>query len=133
MASGSHVAISQKGEIDFEKQDETLEDDEEFQPTQYYESNKILGRLYRAIDEEEVFKSFFPMVSHHKMDEYGRPIRSDEDIMLKAWNYVKAECDNLRWDHLLDEARKIREESVLVSYAWKSTNEDLGTKILLRS
>jgi hypothetical protein len=58
MAPGPHVTIIKKEEIAFAEESllgEEADDDDDVQGYRYYESDKINGKLYRAIDEREVF------------------------------------------------------------------------------
>jgi len=59
MVPGPNIKIEKKEGLLVEQpatqtQDEP-NDDEDFTPYRYYESTKILGEIYRAINEQEIF------------------------------------------------------------------------------
>jgi hypothetical protein len=61
-APGPHVEIEKLMGISFQvvpyqdPNDVMDEDDDDFPRYRYYESDRIIGRLYRAIDEREIFE-----------------------------------------------------------------------------
>lgn len=59
----------------------------------YYKSNKILGKLYRSIDE----KKFFDQM---KRDfEAKRPITATGSIVRQVENYIDRETKGFLWEH----------------------------------
>lgn len=100
MAPGPNVIINKK-EIIFGEEESQENDDDDPQPYQYYESDKILGVLYRAIDERDVFKEV-----QHKPTQDSRSM-----VMRNAWVHVQYLCNGIQWEHLKDWARDIRDMS----------------------
>jgi hypothetical protein len=113
MAPGPHVTIIKREAIAFVEDrllNEEADDDDNIQEYRYYESDKINGKLYRAIDEREVFKDIQRMGLQE--DEAGMKSRSDYSdthLMDKVWVFVARRCKSLKWAHLLEWARDIRD------------------------
>ena len=91
MAPSPRVFIeAEQGTIDFEaeiREDAALEDLEvETQPMRYYRSEKVLGHLYRAIDEEQFLKNM--------QDEREALLRvaSSESVSKKLLRYLRREA-----------------------------------------
>jgi hypothetical protein len=105
MAPGPHVNIEGKGSIAFKEKvlSEEENHDDELQEYRYYESEKVLGKLYRAIDEREVFRDIHRMGGQHEYD------YSSTYLMDAVWAFVKKRCSTLSWSHHLDWARDIRD------------------------
>ncbi|KAI9825931.1 MAG: hypothetical protein M1819_000450 [Sarea resinae] len=104
MAPGPNVKIEEKQGLLLEQtslrtQDEN-NDDEDFTPYRYYESDKILGVLYRSIDEHEVFSE---LQKHRKLS------RSLLNVMDQVWAYVQHKCALIQWRHYVAWARDIRD------------------------
>lgn len=111
MAPGPNVAVSKRGDISFAEPVDNDQDDEDFQSYAYYESHKVLGKLYRDIDEKDIFHgiertSQLPGVSTGDQS----MLSANVDVMKAAFQYVGERCNSLSWDHLLESARNIREE-----------------------
>lgn len=92
-------------EIEFEPQTRLVgpeDDDDATGPKfEYYESEKVLGELYRAIDEKRLWS-----------DEVRIQVdRRGPSVWDQVLAYIKKECDRLGgmdWIHALSEARQIR-------------------------
>lgn len=72
----------------------------------YYESDKVLGKLYRAIDERKIFQ------------EMQARSRKDGDLdgstlMYAVWEYVQKRCQLIQWGHKVEGARSLRDMCVL--------------------
>ncbi|RFU28903.1 hypothetical protein B7463_g7411, partial [Scytalidium lignicola] len=108
MAHGPHVNISKKGEVMFhdpqildEEEDEDLAGD---LPTfRYYESDKILGKLFRNVDE----RTIFDQIKKHSL---AYETSSGETVLGKVWSYVGYQAQGFQWEHHVDEAKSIRDE-----------------------
>lgn len=75
--------------------------------TRYYESRKVLGQLYRAIDEQHFFAQL------QNQSPIPRGVLADENSHLDAvWDYVKEKTALIQWQHWSDWARDIKEEYV---------------------
>lgn len=67
----------------------------------YYDSQKILGKLYRNIDE----RTFFETVQTQ-----ARPSHlPNQDVIGAVWNHVRGTCSLIQWEHLTDAAHDIRD------------------------
>lgn len=111
-APGPHVQIMKKENIEFDDPislDEYMDDEDNgVTRYRYYESNKILGKLYRAIDERKIFKE---MQARSRND-------GDHDgstLMHAVWGYVEERCQLIQWKHKVEWARSLREMCVLYS------------------
>ena len=110
MAPSPRVVVSDQGYLDFEEDD--VEDDEAFEgldperrPTRYYESQKALGQLYRAIDEH---KFLAKMQQDHRAVTSGTS--SSSTLLEKLLGYVErlALQYGVLYDHHYALARDIR-------------------------
>ncbi|KAI7469590.1 RNA-directed RNA polymerase [Hortaea werneckii] len=123
MAPSPRVFISKQGYMDFE--DEEYGDDDAFEgmdlekkPYRYYESQKALGHLFRAIDE----RRFLHSIQHER----GKmPVT--ERLLDRLFAYMEQSVHSwgLLWKHHLDLARDIKlsyEESVAdLAYQFEPT------------
>jgi hypothetical protein len=109
MAPGPHIAVMKDKPLSFESRPEsdnrtTGDDDDDFARYRFYESDKILGKLYRAIDEREVFAS---------VQQQGQRGGGGGGCVLGAvWTYLRRRCMGIQWDHHIERARGIRDEYV---------------------
>jgi len=104
-APGPHVHIEKKGNIVFEDEsipDEVDDDDDELKKYRYYESDKVLGKLYRAIDERKIFQE---IQERSKVDGH----MDASGIIQDVWEHVQNKCELIQWDHLKETARDIRD------------------------
>jgi hypothetical protein len=76
------------------------EDEDDGPSLKYYKSNKVLGRLFRSINEIAFLKELESSMS---------PDPEAPNVLLALWKYVEYETALLVWDHKLDEAREIKE------------------------
>ena len=67
----------------------------------YYRSEKALGQLYRAIDEQE----FLSDLQHGRRT--GKA--STKSALHPAWQYVTHYVQTLQWEHLKEWAHGVRE------------------------
>ncbi|CAO2656156.1 Nn.00g049590.m01.CDS01 [Neocucurbitaria sp. VM-36] len=111
MAPGSNFVINELGAAELEE----LEQDDVDEPdvvsvldadkikTRYYRSEKILGVLYRDIDEKKFFnkmKNDFEMFRHT----WG-----GESLVQKLARYIDRETQGILWNHYHDFAEEVRE------------------------
>ena len=70
----------------------------------YYESEKVLGKLYRAIDE----KNFLA-----KLQRRARELEAtdsfDQTLIHRLWAYVQSQTRLIQWDHYREWAHEIKE------------------------
>ena len=103
MAPGPHVKIEEK-EVLLHSSALAQEDDPDTdgpQPYRYYRSEKVLGELYRAIDE------------HAFLEELKRSTQALDpnapDVLRTLWAYVKRETAGFLWHHHVDTANEIKD------------------------
>lgn len=78
------------------------EDEESGPKYQYYKSSKVLGKLYRAIDEKKIWKENI----HRATSSQGTSVWD------QLSRYIRSECEKLgdvNWRPLQDDARRIRQ------------------------
>ena len=107
MASGANVVIDNK--ISFVEEEE---DESSFAPSNdggrsyfVYKSDKVLGKLYRAIDERVVFQELQKQSSDLAKDNLA-----NQSVMQRVWNYVQGATAIIQWKHHLDWARDLQEK-----------------------
>jgi len=112
-APGPRVLINNTIELSEGQLPGDISDDEEVeemtgisQPrVRYYESQKILGKLYRAIDEQK----FFEQIQSQSQIPRGAlgGVRSHLDAV---WSYVQEKTALIQWQHFTEWAKDIKEE-----------------------
>ena len=93
-------------EVDEFANTEEIDELDEYAPpiTKYYPSQKILGKLYRAIDEHQLFKE---IQQPQRSDIRSNPGGNHFDAV---WRYVKEKAFLIEYEHYLDFARNMKEE-----------------------
>ncbi|KAI9846864.1 MAG: hypothetical protein M1837_003476 [Sclerophora amabilis] len=111
MAPGPHVITENRVSLenqelsdDGEEQDAVNALDREKKSVRYYQSHKVLGELYRAIDEKSVFEGLQRQSNH-----LGGSSDPHQSLMEKIWNHIQHETAFIQWKHLEQEARDIKE------------------------
>lgn len=104
MAPGPHVHIEKREGLCFEAQKlfTVLTDEDDVTALRYYESDGVLGELYRDIDEVEVFNQ---IKRSHKSDRIG----NDTSIIDAVWKHVQHQCQVIQWEHLRPWAEDLQE------------------------
>jgi hypothetical protein len=115
MAPSPRVHVSETGEIEIEELDEINDDafegiDEERRPLRYYKSQKVLGQLYRNIDE----KRFLDDMHQRKSRVWSA--KSSHGFVENLCNYVlhQASLYGVLYEGYMDLARDIRAGYVVV-------------------
>jgi hypothetical protein len=111
MAPGSNLVINEMGAAELEElEGDDLDDpdgvsvlDAEKPRNRYYKSTKILGVLYRRIDE----KTFFDKMKNGYKSSPHR--QGDETLVQKLKRYVIRETHGIQWEHHWDFAEELRE------------------------
>ncbi len=67
----------------------------------YYESPKVLGKLYRNIDEHIFLEQL--------QDQAQSASLANQDVIGSVWNYVRTKCIMIHWEQHSDVARDIKE------------------------
>ncbi|KAL9600254.1 MAG: hypothetical protein Q9219_003298 [cf. Caloplaca sp. 3 TL-2023] len=109
MAPGRKVKVEARGivfepeEVDFLDEDDPRRAGE---PAlyRYYESHKILGILYRSIDERAFFTDLHERSAVMKDDS-----RATKGVLSDLWNYVTGETSGLEWEMYIEEAVRMRQ------------------------
>ena len=70
----------------------------------YYESPRILGRLYRAIDEQKFLKEL-----QTQSKSFSTNAELEPTLIDKVWRYAFQQTHLVQWTHHMDHARDIRE------------------------
>lgn len=104
-APGPHVLIEKvegTSLVDADAFDpqEQGDDDDDLPRYRYYESTKVLGKLYRAIDERQIFADI-------QRREFG--VTSQSTVINAVWDWVQRECKLIQWEHKRDWAVDIRD------------------------
>ncbi|KAE9375996.1 rna-dependent rna polymeras-like protein [Stipitochalara longipes BDJ] len=104
MAPGPNIKIEKKEGLLVEQSSiqrvDEQDEEEDFTPYRYYESTKILGKLFRAIDEHEIFSD----LHSHRMTSDSGKLLLDE-----LWTYVQQKCRLIHWNRHLNDAREIKD------------------------
>ncbi|KAL8887549.1 MAG: hypothetical protein Q9215_004891 [Flavoplaca cf. flavocitrina] len=109
MAPGRKIVIEEHGitveddHIDFLDNDDPQIAGEPFRK-RYYESNKILGILYRSIDERVFFKELHNTSAILKDDS-----RMSAGVLLDVLEYVCTEVGDLAWEHWTEYAAAMKD------------------------
>jgi hypothetical protein len=78
-----------------------LDDDDDVRPPmRYYRSQRVLGHLYRMIDEKE-FMNDLKWESFHESKE--------ANVLHSLWAYVQRETAGFVWDHCIQDASYFRD------------------------
>lgn len=106
-APGPHVIIEKNNGIVFEGRAfrdplEQEDEDDEFTNYRYYESRKILGKLYRAIDEQAIFNEI-----QRRSAEHGASSRST--VIDNLWKYIEGKVLGFEWKDQMEWAWDIRD------------------------
>jgi len=105
-APGPMVVIEKKGVLLQElpqKDEDDIDEDDEFTTHRYYESDKVLGKLYRAIDEKKIMKSIKDRGMIQRISNPG------SSVMRSVWEYVKQKCKGFLWEHHREFAQELRD------------------------
>ena len=106
MAPGPHVKMLEDKPM-FESSEGNIDSDEEFNVFTYYPSRKILGKLFRAIDERSIFEH----VQQRKPDPSSdRTSDLSRSVPIGVWSYITDCYSEILWRNHLDRARSIRGE-----------------------
>ena len=74
-------------------------------PIRYYPSHKVLGKLYRAIDEQKFFEEIQTHPRH-----LGKSLPAQRNLLHRVWKYVEEKTALIQWQHYENFAREIKEE-----------------------
>ena len=107
-APGPRVLVDESIKVQEESDDEPddRDDNEEASMPQlrYYPSQKVLGKLYRAIDEHEIFDQIQRQSRSSK-----ESVSSGKDPITRVWDYVQNVTALIEYRHYLSFARVVKE------------------------
>jgi hypothetical protein len=107
MALGPNIRIEDKEGLLMEESIPNSQannnDDDDFKPYRYYESFKILGQLYRAIDEHKIFSDI--------KRQQRVQTRNGPELLEKVWAHATKICKphGIKWKGKLLWARDLRD------------------------
>lgn len=109
LAPGPRVLVTPKVEFDEESDDESVENDDVGQDIstpqyRYYESPKILGQLYRAIDEHKIFEQI-----QDQSRKLSVSLARSESSLGAVWEYVQKETALIQYSHFTSFAKDTKE------------------------
>lgn len=105
MAPGPRVRIAEDISL-LERNIETIldeedgEDDNERAPMRYYKSNRVLGQLFRRIDERAFLAD---------LQASTKAQQPPADLLQSIWAYVNAETAGFQWDHHISAGLSVKE------------------------
>jgi hypothetical protein len=112
MKPGPYVEIAKEKPVSF---DDVKVNDDDGDPSgfNYYPSEKILGKLFDAIDEQDIFQRIQHNSSQHALhgSDYGWDRNSS--LLWGVWDHLQRSFPIAEWGIHLDRARGIREEKVI--------------------
>lgn len=73
-------------------------------PPKYYRSEKVLGKLYRAIDEQQLFKE---IQQSNYTEDLSRPQKNQFNAV---WKFIRDQAALIQYEHYIDFARNIKAE-----------------------
>ncbi|KAL1640179.1 hypothetical protein SLS58_007130 [Diplodia intermedia] len=120
MATSPHVPVVRKDGVGFVDDDAAHDDDDDdddadafealdpdLRSYKYYASDRVLGHLYRAIDEKTIFEDM-----HRRIRSSTTPLRAADDgtaLLSHIWQYVVRETALIQWESYKPLAREIRD------------------------
>lgn len=108
-APGPRVLVEENINLQDDDEPDESDDNEEIEETslpriKYYESHKVLGKLYRAIDEHKIFE---------RIQQYSRTpqssLRATQSPIDFVWEYVQNVTALIQWNHYSTWALEIKE------------------------
>ena len=71
----------------------------------YYESDHVLGKLYRAIDE----RSFLAEIQR-RCREAEQHAEAERPLIFRLWSFVQRQISEIQWDHHKEWAYDVKEK-----------------------
>lgn len=110
MAPGTRVKMLEEKPM-FEDSEKNADPDEEFKVFTYYPSQKILGKLFRAIDERSIFENIQQNEPDPSLDQTS-DVDPGRSVAAGVWSYIIDRYPDIPWRNHLNRARSIRGEWV---------------------
>ena len=111
MAPGPRVRVAESIEVlDNGKEhiwnddaESVIDDDDDVRPPlRYYKSRRVLGALYRMINERE-------FVNELEWNASNPQTQPKVNVLASVWEYVERETAGFLWDHCVKDAHYIRD------------------------
>lgn len=106
-APGPRVLIEKTIDLNDDSSDDEPDDinevDDALPRIRYYESKKVLGKLYRAIDEHKIFEQI-----QRRSRQVGS-LMSNESALDRVWKHVQQATALIQFRHYTEVARNIKE------------------------
>ena len=112
-ATGPRVLIER--DVNFEEEDLSTSSDEDDEVNEvansgplklrYYESHQVLGKLYRAIDEQKFFEAIQRQSRSSRIDSGHTGSLADA-----VWTYVREKTALIQWRHYVTWAQDVRDK-----------------------
>jgi hypothetical protein len=99
--AGGFTSLQDMAENEDEDMTDPIGDLDGSRPTRYYQSEKVLGHLYRAIDEHQFLQDMRKI--HQASTE------KENTVLPTLWSYIQQNTKVIQWEHHKDLARQIRE------------------------
>lgn len=107
-APGPRVLVDESINVQEDSDDEPDDKDDNEQASmpqlRYYQSQKVLGTLYRAIDEHKIFEQ---IQRQSRASKDG--LASGKDAITRVWNYVQKSTALIEYQHYMPFARVVRD------------------------
>ena len=109
MAPGPLVRIVKKEGIEFDSErfvdEESDEEDDIYGSSNYtyYESDKILGKLYRAIDERKIYEEITKPAEKQQTN-------TTDSVIHQLWAHAQQKCQLFQWKQYRSDAEEIMHE-----------------------
>ncbi|EED15337.1 RNA-dependent RNA polymerase, putative [Talaromyces stipitatus ATCC 10500] len=82
------------------------DDDDVRPPLRYYKSQRVLGALYRTINERDFIRELeWDSPNHQQQKQSSKSV----NVLAAVWEYVKCETAGFLWDHCVKDAYYIRD------------------------
>jgi hypothetical protein len=113
MATGPNVVIESEMPLRLSdtKHTEVIDEDEDGPRYKYYESPKILGKLYRAVDEGQILEA----IQKAGRSQTARSSSGKDSVLMAVWTNALERSGSVNWQQHIAEAVGIRNECVLTS------------------
>lgn len=105
MATGPRAQIGNNIEL-IDEPDDAIDEDDDATPMMFYESRKVLGKLYRAIDEK---KFLMEMRALSQVPGQDQGAGSSDNLLPAVWSYIEKKTTGYDWQQYRVWARHLRE------------------------
>jgi hypothetical protein len=104
MEAGGLTTLEDAVQNEEEEETDPMGDLDNIRLVRYYRSEKALGHLYRAIDEQQFLKDL-QSASRVAPDQ-------DDTVIPTLWTYIQQHTEIIQWKHHMNLARQIRDGRV---------------------